>query len=545
LKDIDDFPKKFIDKAMLAFQHKLSFSRGYFFIGTVDNFKIGLRRMNRFLHILVGAPTGEGKSTSLIIPQLLFDADSIGSAVVPDAKSPDLFNAVAGRWLAKRKKAFLFAPWHKDTIAINFLPGADDQDLLTIVEVLMREREEVIGKEEAFFKARTKYLLFAIFKLAQTFTDEYCTMSTVYRMVESVSVLESFIEASSDNIKALFSDFHKLYSETKVNCLNAIREKIDICMDADVRKAFSKAEFKLGMLFEQKEPCLLVLGAPIDHKEAGTKIASLIINLIVNMAFRHRRIYKEAIQRGEQSLVPNDLYLYLDEIRNLKITALADLVAIAREIRTSVIVTTTDLGFFEYYRQDYSSLMGNLRTKLFMRGLDIESCQEISDMLGKENYINYRYMGKIMASQDEKNLLEPAQVMNLKEDKLVVFSPHTPPFIADKVSIYKSSWLEKMQVPAPREMRKLYKEWGVATEDLVDLPLPMTDGHYDVARMKSGKEPSISKNINVNSFEEKGGTTVPEVKKKETANYASEKKISKKSEGLDQEMAATQNQESK
>jgi hypothetical protein len=31
-----------------------------------------------------------------------------------------------------------------------FLPGADDQDLLTIVEVSMREREEVIGKEKAW-----------------------------------------------------------------------------------------------------------------------------------------------------------------------------------------------------------------------------------------------------------------------------------------------------------------------------------------------------------------------------------------------------------
>jgi type IV secretory pathway TraG/TraD family ATPase VirD4 len=184
--------------------------------------------------------------------------------------------------------------------------------------------------------------------------------------------------------------------------------------------------------------------------------------------------------------------------------------------------------------------MGNLRTKLFMRGLDIDSCKEISDMLGKENYINYRYMGKIMASQDEKNLLEPAQVMNLKEDKLVVFSPHTPPFVADKVSIYKSSWLEKMQVPAPKEMRKLYKKWNAAKEDLVDLPLPMANGHYDVARMKSGKEPSLSKNITPGSFVDKGNAKFEQLQQKDPTSFPADiqQKVSKKTDELDIQMGA-------
>ena len=183
--DIDEFPTDWRDKIMLRFLKLFSYSRNYFFVGEVNGKKIGLPRMLRFLHTMIGAPTGEGKSSSLIIPPLLFDSDSIGSAVVPDAKSPELFNWVAGRWLKNGKRVFLFDPWHPDTIGINPLPDADDNDLLTIVDVIMREREEIL-KEDAFFKSRTKYLLFAILKLVQSFNDEYCNMASVYHIVQRV-----------------------------------------------------------------------------------------------------------------------------------------------------------------------------------------------------------------------------------------------------------------------------------------------------------------------------------------------------------------------
>ena len=488
--DIDEFPTDWRDKFMLRFLKMFSYSRNYFFVGEVNGKKIGLPRMLRFLHTMIGAPTGEGKSSSLIIPPLLFDSDSIGSAVVPDAKSPELFNWVAGRWIKNGKRVFLFDPWHPDTIGINPLPDADDNDLLTIVDVIMREREEIL-KEDAFFKSRTKYLLFAILKLVQSFNDGYCNMASVYRIVQSVDTLKNFVDSAPDVIQKLFSDFDELNPETKVNALTSIREKMDVFMEADVRKAFSKSEFKLSLLFREKEPCLLILGCPIDKKEPGTKIASLLVNLIVNLAFRERRLQKQAIQRGEQSYTPNDLYLYLDELRNLKITALADLISIARETRTHVIDSVTDIMFFRYYKEDFSGLMGNHRTRIFMRGLDYDSAKYVSDSLGKHDVATYKYFRGLMASHEQRNLLDPDKVMNLPEDKLLIFSPKTRPFIADKVSIYKTRWLMKMKDDPPKRIRELYHNWGLAEEPLKDTQFPTVEGSdvYDFAKIKGNKTP--------------------------------------------------------
>jgi len=507
-QELSEFPTDTVDKLMLRFYKTFSSSRGYYFLGEVDNKKIGLPRMLRFMHTLIGGPTGEGKSSSLIIPPLLFDADSNGSAVVPDAKSPELFNWTAGRWMKAGKKVFLFDPWHPDCIGINPLPYADDQDLLTIVEVLMREREEIL-KEDAFFKSRTRYLLFAILKLVQSWGEEYCNFASVYRAVESVDTLKAFVNTSDDPTKKLFEDFHNLYAETKVNALTSIREKLDIFMDENVRKAFSWSEFKFEMLFREGDPCLLIIGAPIDKKEPGTKIASLIVNLIINMAFKERRLQKQAKQRGEKSFIPNDLYLYLDELRNLKITALADLVSIARETKTHVIGSVTDLGFFRYYKEDFDSLMGNFRTRVFLGGLDYNSSRYISESLGKENVATYKYFRGLMASQEQRYLLEQDRIQNFPEDRLIVFSPKTRPFVAKRVSVYNDRWLRKMQVPPPRKMRKIYEEWAVTTEPLRDPELPRINSKfYDMKKIRGSKpaKKSSSTTVTIETFfKETGG----------------------------------------
>lgn len=419
---------------------------------------------------------------------------------MPDAKSPELFNWVAGRWLKNGKKTFLFDPWHPDTVGLNPLLDADEMDLQTIVEVMMREREEAIGKEDPFFKSRTRYLLYAILKLVQSFRDEYCNLATVYHVVESVVTLERFIETSPDEIKNLFADYSKLYPETRVNALTSIREKLEPFADPTVRRAFSRSEFRIDMLFRQGDPCLLVLGAPIDKKEPGTKIASLIVNLVINNAFKERRMMKQAVQRGDTYFVPNDLYLYLDELRNLRVTALADLVSIARETKTQVIGSVTDIPFFKYYHEDFSSLMGNFRTRICMRGLDYDSAKYISDSLGKVNVATYKYFRGLMASQEQRNLLDPDRVMNLPDDRIIVFNPRTPPFVCRKVSIYDSPWLKKMHVAPPKAPRDLYVKWGLAFSSLVDPELPKHGDEYDMKAIRSEKAVHVDKRITPDTF---------------------------------------------
>jgi type IV secretory pathway TraG/TraD family ATPase VirD4 len=508
VKDIPAFPEAFWDKVMQAFQRRYSSAQGYYLIGEYAGRRIGLPPNERYKHTLVGGPTGTEKTMSVIIPPLLFDADSTGSAVIPDRKSPELFDGVSGRWVAKGKKAFLFDPWHEDTIAINLLHGADDETKLDMVEVIMHEKEEVLEKQDSFFQSRTRYLLYCAFKLVQGFKDEYNNLTTVFNAVQSVDTFEHFIKCSEPEIRTLFSDFFKMGDETRMNALTAIRERLEFLMDPAVRRAFSKAEFKLSMLFEKKEPCLLVIGAPMNKKNAGRAISSLVVNLIIALAFEERTLYRQALQRGEEGYQPNPLFLYADELRALKISGLPELVSIARDTRTQVIASTTDIGFLRYYRESFSSLMGNFRSRIFMSGLDTDSCKYLSDSLGKKIEMDYRYLRTVMPSPTRLNLMDPDDIQNLPEKKMIVFTAKTRPFKADKVSIHSTKWLKDMKVPRPNNMRALYEEWGLVSGPLKEPVLPKKGGFFDVAEMKSGMPVKIDPNISLESFhKEMGGGT--------------------------------------
>lgn len=503
-KKFGEYPTAFMEKLLLTFYRHFAYSRNYYFIGEVNGKRIGLPRLTRFLHTLIGGPTGEGKSSSLIILPLLFDADSRGSAIAPDAKSPELFNWVAGRWIKKGKKVVLFDPWHPDCAGINPIPDADDQELQAIVETILKEREETL-KEESFFRSRTKYLLYAVLKLVQSWDDQYCNLPAAYRAVESVSIMSELVKGADPDIKKLFDDFNLLGTEAQVNALTSIRDKMDIFMDEEVRKAFSRSDFKLEMLFYEKSPCLLIIGAPIDKKQQGSRIASLMANLVTCMAFKEQRLLKQAIQKRQRGFIPNDLHLYADELRNLKITQLPDLVSIAREIRMQVICSVTDLDFLKYYGRDFGALMGNLRTKVFLGGLDYDSCDYISRALGKEEIITYGLVRDDAISRTEQRfIMEADAIHNLPKDKLIVFTSETRPFIADRVSIYDCTWAKNMHISPPGEMRPYYEAWGLYSGLLADTVLPTRGGLVDIKRLKGNKpEATMAKPLALKDFEDR------------------------------------------
>lgn len=484
--EIDEYTELWDERMMLRFHKLFSYSRGWFFLGTLGGKRIGLPRMLRFLHVLIIGPTGTTKSTALIIPPLLHDADSVGSAVVPDPKSPELHQWVTGRWLKAGKKAFLFDPWHAETIGINPLLGAEDSELLVMVEVLLHERKEVIGHQDPFFKSRTVYILFYMLKMVQSFDDKYANLASLYHIVKSVAVFESFVQHAPQQINDLFADFFLMKEETRVNTLSSVRQQLDFLMDPAVRRAFSKKEFDIDMLFAEKAPCLLILGYPMDMNEVGGKIASLLINLIIRNANRQRRSEKELRESGKKARSINDLYLYLDELRFLKITGLADLVSIARGSKIQVIASATDLDFFKYYKADFTSILANFRSKAFTTGVDPVTAKYISDNLGKVNVPSYRIFRGLMLSQEEKSLMSPDRIQQMPEDMTILFSPKMPPFIAKLQSIYTSRFLKKMCEPPPKSMRQLYRQWGVATEPLTEPQLPtLSDGLYDYAKLQS------------------------------------------------------------
>lgn len=205
------------------------------------------------------------------------------------------------------------------------------------------------------------------------------------------------------------------------------------------------------------------------------------------MSLKERTLQSIAKMRGDKNFTPPSLFLYLDELRKLKVTRLAELISIARETRTAVIGSVTDLGFFRYYGPDFSSFMSNLRTKIVMGGLDNESAKYFSDALTTKKVADPRYVrGGVMMSAVDKPTMDISEIKQIRSDQMLIY-PHTPnlrPFMATKTAITETGWIKDMQVPPPKDIKEEYRKWGVYIEPLDDPILPrLSDGFYDMAKI--------------------------------------------------------------
>lgn len=401
-------------------------------------FRVGLMEEDRNTHMLICAPTNAGKTSNLIIPGLLYDAESEGSAMVIDAKSPELYNTVGGAWMKNGKKVILFDPWHEACIGFNPLPKASNEELLTIVRAFMGNPSRV-AEDQRFFRARTQALLFALLKLTQTFPEELCNLPVTYLLAENVPDLENKLALCRDEkVKRLFKNFLMSTNEQKINMLMSVSEKLQLFRDEKVQAAFSRSDFDLSILFREKEPALLIVGVPHDKGELGTLIASLMSRLVLNRAFEETRLKQQKEERGEGPVfTPNPLYLYLDEFPSLNIPDIAEKIRMSRYTRTQFIICVQDLSELEALYIQYKSIIGNLRTKIFLTGCGLDTAKYVSEMLGKTRADTERYSKRILSilpgskykQWEEDLLMSPDSIQNMPKGLAVCFTEHTRPFL--------------------------------------------------------------------------------------------------------------------
>jgi len=528
-KSFDDIPGSILKFLARPFY----LSKNFYYLGKYKKMHIGLPERNRYTHIMVVGPTDARKTTSFIVPQLLLDSRSDASAFVPDAKAPELFNLVAGRWIAEGKKVIYFNPWDPRTVGCNPLHDAvTDDELMLVVEVLMKEREDAL-KEEPFFKARTKEFMFYLLKLVQQFDEQYRTLPTVFQIIKHFQKLEQFLATvHNDDLHEVFRDFMKMSAEAKINTLTSIRGKLNIFLDQQVCAAFSRADFTLDRLFNPDDPILFIVGAPLDKQETGQKIVSLLSNLVIKKAFGVKT------QALSQSAKGSKLFFYGDEGRALKITALADIISMARYTGTQILMSFTDFGFLRYYREDEDTIKNCFRTKIILRGLSYSDARLVSEELGKTEKPEYKYFKspiigaktKQMIGYETKPVMQSDEVTHLAENQAIVFNPLTRPFIIQRVSYFESEMFKKLILPPPTDMKKFYQKWNINTDPLIAPSIERIPKSffYDIKTVKTRKkhpEPQPSGNEDIEDIQSESPVIVEKQELEESTHKPQEEVV--------------------
>ncbi len=367
---------------------RLTLSRKH--TGLVLSPKHRLSQSDSFKNLALVAPTGSGKTTRFVIPNLL---SLNGSAVVTDP-SGEIFRATSGH-LSKRgfNIQVLQPALPEKSLHFNPLPYFDSpQERRRLAATLAQSSS---GKDPFWTIGATNILTIALTALSQVEDPQYKNLANLRWILNHFGVsgegIQDFMVNHLDDIT--FADYKAFVAQdTKViaSILSSARAALDLWSDPDVATLTTKNTMDIASI--RDKPTVIYLIVP-EHK---IHYFSITLNLFYSACFEHcLSDWQEGNSEANTHKLP--VYFFLDEFGNLgRINGFASMITTLRKRRCSISIILQELSQLEaiYDRNDARSIFaGGCSSKLFFSGLDVETCSYVERALGQNTEYDTLFKG--------------------------------------------------------------------------------------------------------------------------------------------------------
>lgn len=396
-----------------------------------------------FRNLALIAPTGSGKTTRYVIPNLLQLA---GSAVVTDP-SGEIYRTTSGFLARQGFRIQVLQPAEVER-SLRFNPLAcfrSEQELRRLAGVLA---EGSAGADPFWTIGATNILALVLRALVASANSRYENLANARWLLNHIAAerggVSRFMAAHLDELG--FAEFKAFLAQDEkviASILSAARAALDLWSDPDIARLTATHSIDIAGLRER--PTVIYLIVP-EHK---IRYFSVILNLFYSACFEHcLSHWDERSGAANAALLP--VSFFLDEFGNLgRINDFASVITTLRKRRCSVSLILQEKAQLEalYGRLDAQTIFsGGCGNKLFFPGLDQETCEYLERALGQNTvYDTYyagvseraRVMGTPLLRADEIRMLADGQAILLSgNERPVLFA--MPPYYALETLLARS-----------------------------------------------------------------------------------------------------------
>jgi len=454
-----------------------------------------------FPHALIVAPTGRGKTTGFVIPNLLTYR---GSAVVLDVKGEN-FEATSRHRAAQGDKVFRFAPtdW-KDGRSHRYNP------LLRIagLENIDRQQMELQLLATLFLQAddRVQGLLdggIDLFVAAGllAFERKRPTLGEIYRVTASGGDKQKEYRRRADEVqnpaaKLIFMRMASTNNDTLTSYLSLLMTSgLKQWSNPAIDRITESSDFDFGDIRKSPFSVYLVV-EPLMVKPLAPLIRLFFSDLLASL---------QDHEPGADE--PWPVMIMLDEFNRLgKMPIVTDSIETLRSYRANLaIVTQTIPALDEIYGENARrALQGNAGIKLYLTPSDEKTIEELSKAVGKttkrvvtrsRSIGRNPFAGRSMSERTEETALLPEdEARRMDLDDIVLVVDAQMPVRAKRIKYYEDRFFKRI----------FDKQSG-------DLPYPSTT---DQMRGLQGQIKALEQKIGslqVTSDGEKSGSRRPEI----------------------------------
>ncbi len=362
-------------------------------------------------HVMVTAPSGVGKTSSILIPSIIniatFGTSEGASMVIGDPKREfetwEPFLRSCGYTIiiydySDPEKSACFNPFFRANT-----PG----DMHGVIQRLVFKQGE--RNENDFWKQesiKTNHTYAWQFK--QCTAEPYQNIANVYRLLEETmgdeaTISNYFAHESEPNVWRSFKALIANSPRTKSSILSsAISDLSFIGLSPDLCDLTSTDTFDFSRL--RSEKVCVFLRCPLQNQDQYQSIFGIFYSQLFD--YLYQSIPSETDRK---------IFVMIDELANIPMPNLADVMSTARSYFAILGVIQSENQLYERYGTFNGKTILNNCTSVYMTGLEDE-CERIERMLGSYTY----YEDREKKVQRTRSLMTAQEIRTMPCDHVLV-----------------------------------------------------------------------------------------------------------------------------
>lgn len=390
---------------------------------------------------IIFGPTGSGKSTSIIFSSAASLARSKSSIIYFDI-SGEVYNHTA-KYLSDRGYTIFrinFAdPQHSESFnCLSFCTTISD---IQKVATLIIKNANGESKGDIFWEQSSIMLisLFARYLLFHA-NPKYCNLQNVLRLIEkfavdTTQVIDKMILKTKDeDLISAYKATLVMSDKTLQSVIASVRAAMLLFTDPAVCRTTSSNTINLEMLREK--PVALYVCTPLKDLQYFKPLSALFFQTLFN------HVLSRIPAKRERSI-----FFVIDEFATMRFSAISTVISNIRKFRSGLLLCMQDQNaLLQYGQAEAHQIKTNCGCQVYLKGQPLETCKELSQILGKYTY------------EDEKGIQKTRELMTADEirmsEEAIILINNQPPLKCKIVPYYQNMWLWKSLKAQPFDLPK-------------------------------------------------------------------------------------------